>query len=206
MHKIPELRILIFKYLNEISWSQLCVCIDNQWLIFLPFSSHIILQKKQNISHAYVGDWDKLSIYSLKCDTLMIDIYYYYFRPQFFYNMPLPLWLMQKLHCATPGNYTYQSWENCSFIVNTGFIVAVICHIRSLYINWKNESAQYEAKGVKSVTYQPASQPETHKTPQPVKPKGQTRTPETSNPSLFFPPTARAGPSKKGKKIEWVGL
>ena len=47
-----------------------------------------------------------------------------------------------------------------------------------------------------------SSQPETHKTPQPVKPKGQTRTPETFNPSLFFPPTARAGSSKKEKKIE----
>ena len=41
-------------------------------------------------------------------------------------------------------------------------------------------------------------------TPQPVKPKGQTMTPETSKPSLFFPPAAGAGPSKKEKKVNEV--
>ena len=49
-----------------------------------------------------------------------------------------------------------------------------------------------------------SSQPDTYKTPKPIKPNRQTVTPETSKPSFFSPPAARAGPSKKKKKVSEV--
>ena len=49
-----------------------------------------------------------------------------------------------------------------------------------------------------------SSQSDTYKTPKPIKPNRQTVTPETSKPSFFSPPAARAGPSKKKQKVSEV--